>query len=96
MRVQKRSDIKRELKTYQTRLFKDLAVNHIPCTLTQRQHPQEQHQIWTVLVVNTNRNISNLLLRIIFCATKKKGTFKSLTHLFFILISKSFQLFISI
>lgn len=32
-----------ETSTHQTRLFEDLAVNHVPCSLTQRQHPEQQH-----------------------------------------------------
>lgn len=38
--------------TYQTGLFKDLAVNHVPRPLTQWQHPQQQHQVWTILINN--------------------------------------------
>lgn len=46
--------------TYQTRLFKDLAVDHVPRPLTQWQHPQQQHQIWTLLFKSTyNRTIYN-------------------------------------
>lgn len=41
-------------ETYQTRLFKDLAVDHVPRPLTQWQHPQQQHQVWTVLFTNTD------------------------------------------
>lgn len=44
--------------TYQSRLLEDLAVNHVPRSLTQWQHPEQEHQVWTVLFTHTYNDLT--------------------------------------